>query len=379
MRGNIEGMEGRATWTDAEVNALPDSAFAVIEPGGKKDKSGKTSPRSLRKFPHHNANGSVDKPHVDNAASRIPKSSLSDELKAKAEAHIEAHQKELGEDVESKSSQHGLERRFVPQEVRLSTRDQGADGTATTFEGYAALFNSRTWIGPPKFGFWEQIAPGAFRSALAANVDVVCLVNHDTNLLLGRTASGTLRIREDDHGLWSVDDLPPTQLGRDLAIQVARGDIRGMSFSFSVPPGGDRWEVLSDGSELRTIVDFGEALYDVSPVVSPAYTDTTASVRAAELGRAHRAAQLTEAESDDNDNGGEDNGDTGAASSPATVLSGSHDGATVSDDDKDDNDTGTGGTDDGDTITREEWREEYEARMAYVMHLRSDLDGNPLF
>jgi hypothetical protein len=355
-------MEEREKWTDAEINALPDSAFAVIAPGGKKDKGGKTSPRTLRYFPHHNPNGAVDKAHVDNAASRIPKSSLDSELKAKAEAHIEAHQKELGEDVDSKSAKTSMERRFVVQEVRLATRDDGADGTATTFEGYAALFNSRTWIGPPKFGFWEQIAPGAFRDAIANNADVVCLFNHDMNYLLGRTASGTLQIREDDHGLWAVDDLPPTQLGRDLAVQVARGDVRGMSFSFSIPQGGDRWEILPDGSELRTIETVGDALYDVSPVVSPAYTDTTASVRAVELGRRN-----------------------------APVLTGLQSGDTVSDDDTDDDDTGSGGDDDGNREAKtanddirsldepEDWREELDARMAYVMHLRSDLDGNPLF
>jgi len=37
-----------ASWTTAERNALPDSCFACIEAGGKKDSEGKTTPRSLR-------------------------------------------------------------------------------------------------------------------------------------------------------------------------------------------------------------------------------------------------------------------------------------------------------------------------------------------
>jgi HK97 family phage prohead protease len=288
-------MELRATWDSVYVNALPDSAFALILPDGRKDKSGSTTPRDLRKFPHHASNGSVDKQHVDAAASRIPQADISDDEKAGALAHIEAHQAELGED---KSATHDVETRFVAHPPVIAMRDAETDNPVTTFEGYAAMFNSRTWIGPKAYGFWEEIAPGFFSRALAANVDVVCVVNHDSNYLLGRTASGTLRLREDAHGLWTNDDLPPTQLGRDLAIQVARGDIHGMSFSFSVAPGGETWSVLPDGSELRTLVDAGECLFDVSPVVSPAYTNTTASVRAAEIGR-RNAPEPTPAEIDE--------------------------------------------------------------------------------
>ncbi len=46
-------------------NDLADSAFAYIEPGGTKDATGKTKPRSLRHFPIHDA------AHVRNALSRI--------------------------------------------------------------------------------------------------------------------------------------------------------------------------------------------------------------------------------------------------------------------------------------------------------------------
>jgi len=58
-------------WDRKFINDLPDAAFAVILPGGKKDQDGKTVPRRLRKLPHHNMNvkspndnGSVDLPHL---------------------------------------------------------------------------------------------------------------------------------------------------------------------------------------------------------------------------------------------------------------------------------------------------------------------------
>jgi len=50
--------------TGAGKNDLPDSAFAYIEPGGKKDESGRTEPRSLRHYPIHDAS------HIRNALSR---------------------------------------------------------------------------------------------------------------------------------------------------------------------------------------------------------------------------------------------------------------------------------------------------------------------
>lgn len=59
-----------AKWTTAEVNDFPDSSFAHIFPGGKKDEEGKTVPRSLRVLPYKDASGKVDLPHVRNALAR---------------------------------------------------------------------------------------------------------------------------------------------------------------------------------------------------------------------------------------------------------------------------------------------------------------------
>lgn len=55
----------KALLSAKERNDLPDSAFAQIDEGGKKDADGKTTPRSKRKFPIH------DKAHADNAAARV--------------------------------------------------------------------------------------------------------------------------------------------------------------------------------------------------------------------------------------------------------------------------------------------------------------------
>jgi len=83
-------------WTRKYINDLPDSAFAVILPGGEKDGEGKTTPRSLRKFPHHTNDGKIDLPHLRNANARVPQSDLTDEQKREAMRHLAAHKKALG-------------------------------------------------------------------------------------------------------------------------------------------------------------------------------------------------------------------------------------------------------------------------------------------
>jgi len=83
-------------WTRKYINDLPDSAFAVILPGGEKDGEGKTTPRSLRKFPHHTNDGKIDPPHLRNANARVPQSDLTDEQKREAMRHLAAHKKALG-------------------------------------------------------------------------------------------------------------------------------------------------------------------------------------------------------------------------------------------------------------------------------------------
>jgi len=75
-----------APMSAGSINDLPDSAFAYIEPGGKKDDDGKTVPRSLRHFPIHDA------AHVRNALARAPQSPFGD----KALPKIRAAAKKLG-------------------------------------------------------------------------------------------------------------------------------------------------------------------------------------------------------------------------------------------------------------------------------------------
>lgn len=174
--------------------------------------------------------------------------------------------------MDKPTPQKGEERRTYAVELRSD-----AKGGKPVMRGIAAMFNS---MSEDLGGFREQIAPGAFKSTMG-NSDVRALFNHDPNYVLGRTASGTLRLSETDQGLEFEIDPPDTTYARDLMESMKRGDISQCSFGFSVGDGGDTWQKDSAGQWIRTIHTVTR-LYDVSPVTYPAYPSTECALRSLE-------------------------------------------------------------------------------------------------
>jgi len=170
--------------------------------------------------------------------------------------------------------------RIFISDLRVETRAEG-DTSPAKIVGHAAVFDQWTTLYDGTYWTWREIVrPGAFRNALAENQDVVALFNHDRNQVLGRSTSGTLTLREDATGLLVEITLPDTQLGRDLATLVARGDLRGMSFGFKVRANGEKVTITIQGEkelEERELLDLD--LFDVSVVTRPAYPQTDVSVR----------------------------------------------------------------------------------------------------
>lgn len=145
-----------------------------------------------------------------------------------------------------------------------------------TLVGHAAVFNRDSEL--IAGSFIERIAPGAFRESIAKGDDVRALINHDPSLILARTVSKTLLLREDQHGLYVEIQIPRTTYAQDLVESTKRGDISQMSFGFTVSPGGERWERSPNGGpDIRTLLSV--RLFDVSPVTYPAYPDTDVAVR----------------------------------------------------------------------------------------------------
>lgn len=155
--------------------------------------------------------------------------------------------------------------------LREAPKDSGYIGVLA---GYAAMFNRDS----VRFAGWEKdwverIAPGAFRASLETNPDVVALWSHDSSRPAARTPD-TLTVREDDQGLAVEISLVDTATNRDLLTNVRAKIVDSMSFGFM--PVRTRWEETPE-LDVRTLLEV--EIYEVSPVVWPAYPDTSIGER----------------------------------------------------------------------------------------------------
>ena len=172
-----------------------------------------------------------------------------------------------------------IESRCLAHPVQVEQRAEG-ETQKPVIIGYAAVFES---LSENLGGFREKIARGAFDDVMSD--DVRATYNHDANIVLGRTASGTLRIALDDKGLRYEIDPPDTQAARDLLVSMNRGDVKESSFRFMVED--DDWTEDDDGRVVRTIKKF-RRLIDVSPVTYPAYPEASAGQRSLDAWKEER-------------------------------------------------------------------------------------------
>lgn len=166
-----------------------------------------------------------------------------------------------------------VERRDIPLPLNVETRDDGK----TLIRGMAARYGVRSVdLG----GFTEEIRPGAFDGVMQSEGrNVVGLYNHEQNYVLGTERAGTLRLVGTNDGLGYEIDPPASR--QDVVELIQRGDVWGSSFAFTVERDGDEWTTDEDGRHLRYIRAIG-GLYDVGPVLTPAYRDTSVAVRSLE-------------------------------------------------------------------------------------------------
>jgi HK97 family phage prohead protease len=139
--------------------------------------------------------------------------------------------------------------------------------------GYAAMFGVRSQLIDD--AYFEVLDPESFDDVLARKPDVKFLKNHNADFVLGSTRSGTLRLRTDKTGLAFEADLPNTFVGDEAAELIGRGDVSGMSFSFTSDV--DSWSYM-DEVPVRTVRSVRD-LYDVSYVTYPAYLSSWAKLR----------------------------------------------------------------------------------------------------
>lgn len=158
------------------------------------------------------------------------------------------------------------------------------DDSPPRFTGHAAVFNTRTAIGNPlTWGFYEEIAPGAFTKTLSEG-DARMLIDHDSYYVVSRVSADTLRLAQDKTGLAVESDLDTglSYVG-DLIANLRNGNITGMSFGFYVVKADWETETIetSDGHEAEVDIRIIREvkLIEVSAVTFPAYEETDAGLR----------------------------------------------------------------------------------------------------
>ena len=152
--------------------------------------------------------------------------------------------------------------------TEFKTRSEGDD---KYIEGYFVVFNSIYEICD---GATESIAQGAFDNTLSD--DIRALVNHDSTLVLGRTAAHTLELTQDERGLFGRIKINPNDSdAMNLYARVQRGDVSQCSFGFDIL--SEETDFRDDGSVHWTITDV--KLYEVSCCTFPAYEATSINAR----------------------------------------------------------------------------------------------------
>lgn len=148
------------------------------------------------------------------------------------------------------------------------------DSGRLIISGYRIVYNSEY-----KKSEWEieTIAPGAFDEAIRTRDRILCLYNHDTNIILASTRTGTLILRSDDHGVWFEAYIDPEDLdARNAYIRIKNNLIENCSFGF-IPERIERTYDYESDIVIENIVK-GD-LREISPVRFARYEATSVAAR----------------------------------------------------------------------------------------------------
>lgn len=235
-----EAKSAKATWTAAQINDLPDSAFLYIESGGEKDDEGKTTPRSLRHFPYKDASGAVDLPHLRNALARIPQSNLPDSVKTSLA--------KKAQDILEKEQEKSIDLDELRAVKALGQNRLG---------GYLVLWGDET----QKDLSGEYFTPHTqgLTTIFETVGRVPMLYAHGKDGALEFHPVGTYDVMAPDEvGLWAEGELAKANQYRDAIRQLVARSALGQSSQTlvsarKVAPNGhiDRW-VIAEGSLTPT-------------------------------------------------------------------------------------------------------------------------------
>ncbi|PRO95632.1 hypothetical protein C6Y08_03630 [Lactiplantibacillus pentosus] len=167
----------------------------------------------------------------------------------------------------TKSNQ--IDVRSLPASFKTRDVQDDQGNTQHVISGTAAVFNRPSSPMP----FVEVISDQAFNGVDLS--DVKLLYSHDFGNILARTDAGTLQLDLNSNGLDFTATLPDTELGHDTFVNIQNGNLRGMSFGFTIED--DSWSV-ENGVQVHTINQIG-VIAEISITSLPAYTETSLMVQ----------------------------------------------------------------------------------------------------
>lgn len=149
-------------------------------------------------------------------------------------------------------------------------------------DGYvnAVARDSRPMLNENGEKFVEQISPKTFQRAIEKNDDILCLLNHEPERILGSTKQGNIELFEDNIGLRAICKITDGEV-----IEKAKvGKLRGWSFGFESLK--EHEEPIKGGLKRRFIDEMN--LAEVSIIDEqkiPCYVGTSIETRADKLSK----------------------------------------------------------------------------------------------
>lgn len=165
----------------------------------------------------------------------------------------------------------GKEIRSIQGDIHVVQRDNSDD--PKQIQGYAVLFNTESVdLG----GFIEVIKPNSLDGVDLSAVQLI--YGHENNSILARVDSGNLTLTVDETGLFFVATLADTSLANDVYQDILAGNLKGMSFGFTIPEDGDDWIFNQGDIAVHVVNQIGDVV-EITITPNPAYQDTSVSVK----------------------------------------------------------------------------------------------------
>jgi len=164
------------------------------------------------------------------------------------------------------------EQRSLIGSIEIEERADGKE--SRTITGYGVVFDS--WSSD--LGWFKEVVRAEAIDEDILKEDIVATFNHNFDKVVARTAAKTLVLTKDKRGVKYTFEAPNTTAGNDLMENIRLKNVIGSSFIFNVLE--DRWKFSQDPKDIdeREILKIGR-IYELGPVVMPAYPDTTAAKR----------------------------------------------------------------------------------------------------